>query len=83
MGLGHRGSVSGIREEHPSAHDVPERCTRLSQRRFDDGKASPGLHAGVGIDVTVGPDRGGGGDEDLPLVSNGTAESDRALEGRA
>jgi hypothetical protein len=79
MDLGDSGTMSGIDEEHPSPHNVPERRSGLAECLFDDGDAPVGLAGPRGLDVAVRPDRRRCRDEDLALVADGPAEADGRL----
>jgi len=62
---GHGLAVLRIEEEHARSDDITDCRIGFVQRLLDDLKASTTLNADVVVDVSVRPDRGRGGDEDL------------------
>ena len=76
-------TVSRIHEEHARSNHVTKRRARFAKRFIDDLKAPSGLHADVGVDVAVRPDRSGCGNEDEVLVPDSATKADGRLQRRA
>jgi len=76
-------AVSWIDEKHMRSYYVTKRRAGLAKRFVDDLQAPSSLDADVGVDVPVGPDRGGCGNEDEVLVADSPAKADGRLQGRA
>jgi hypothetical protein len=75
-----RVTVRRIHQEHTRSNHVTKRGVAFVKGFIDDLKAPSGLHADVGVDVAIGPDRGSCGNEDEMLVTDRTAEADGWLE---
>lgn len=82
MHLRDHAAVSRVHKEHTRSNHVTKRGAAFVKRFIDDLKAPSGLHADVGVDVAVGPDRGSRGNEDEVLVADRTAEADGWLQRR-
>lgn len=76
-------TVTRVDEEHTRSHHVTKRCAGLAKRVLDDLQAPSSLHADVGVDVAVRPDRGSCRNEDQVLVADSPAKADGLLQGRA
>jgi hypothetical protein len=75
-------TVSRVDEEHTRSHYVTKRRAGLAKRFLDDLQAPSSLHADVGVDVAVRPDRSGCGNEDQVLVADSPTKADGLLQGR-
>ncbi|HJS96048.1 MAG TPA: hypothetical protein VJ741_17430 [Solirubrobacteraceae bacterium] len=76
-------TVSSVHEEHTRSNHVTKRGGAFVKRFIDDLKAPSGLHADIGVDVAIGPDRSSCGNEDQVPVTDRTAQADGWLERRA
>ena len=76
-------TVSRIHEEHTRSHHVTKRRAGLAKRFVDDLEAPSSLHADVGVDVIVRPNRSSCGNEDAMLVADRPAKPDGRLQRRA
>lgn len=79
MDRGHRREVCCVHQVHTGANHICERRSRLAQRLADYLEAAPCLHLRVGIDVAVGPLRGGAGDNNARPHAHRSAVADHEL----
>jgi hypothetical protein len=76
------GTMISINEEHTCSHHVTKGRAALAKGFVDDLEAPSSLHADVGVDVIVRPDRSGCGNEDETLVADRPAKTDGRLQRR-